>query len=75
MLAAHNPNQDQLSIVEALQRLTERLAAPDLTAAEAKMLQPRLLSLLDASATAPCSGNDFASDLTVACLTDRCAVA
>jgi len=75
MLAAHNPSLDQLSIVEALQRLTERLAAPDLTATEAKMLQPRLLSLLDAFGTGSNSGNDFAGDLTVACRSDRCAVA
>lgn len=75
MLAIHDPDQEKLTIVQALQRLTERLGAADLTAAEAQLLQPRLLSLLDVLATSDSQGNAFAGDLTVACVSDRCAVA
>ncbi len=76
MYSVHNPTQEKLSIVQALQRLTEDLAAPDLTAVEAQVLQPKLLSLLDVLQMGnSLMGIDFAGDLTIACVSDRCAVA
>ncbi len=75
MLAVHNPTQEKLSIVQALQRLTERLAAPDLTAAEAQELQPGLLSLLEALENANFECDENPGDLTLACGSDWCAVA
>ena len=75
MLAVHNPTQKNLTIVQALQRLTERLAAPDLTATEAQVLQPRLLSLLEALENANFEWNENPGDLTIACGSDWCVVA
>lgn len=40
-------------LVETLQALTERLSAPDLTIAEADVLRPRLLQLLNTLETQP----------------------
>ena len=75
MLAVHNLTQEKLNVVQALQRLTERLAAPDLTAAEAQVLQPRLLSLLGVLENGNIGWTDFAGDLTVARGSDWYAVA
>lgn len=55
-------------IVASLQGLTERLAAPDLTAAEARELRPRLLGLLASLEPGrPLTATD--------CGTERCAAA
>ena len=75
MLAVHNLTEEKLNILQALQRLTERLAAPDLTAAEARVLQPRLLCLLGVLENENSGWTDLAGDLTIACGSDRCAVA
>lgn len=42
-----SPPHDPAMILRRLQRLTERLGAPDLTAAESRTLQPELLRLLE----------------------------
>ena len=75
MLAVHNLTEEKLNVVQTLQRLTERLAAPDLTVAEAQVLQPRLLCLLGVLENENSGWTDFAGDLTIACGSDRCAVA
>jgi hypothetical protein len=53
-------------MVQAIQGLVERLAAPDLTAAEARVLRPRLLSLLEAIEPRPPGRATLAADRRVA---------
>jgi hypothetical protein len=40
-------NAERSPVVQSLQNLTDRLSAPDLTAAEAAVIRPRLFRLLD----------------------------
>jgi hypothetical protein len=57
---------DTTGIVQALHGLMERLAAPDLTAAEAQVLRPRLLCLLEAIDQRPPGRTAPAADLRAA---------
>ena len=58
------PNQtaSKSPIVQTLEGLVERLSAPDLTAAEAQDLRPRLLSLLESLETDHPRRNSATSD-------------
>lgn len=60
---------------KTLQALMERLAAPDLTAAEAQDLRPRLLSLLDSLDDVRVAPSFPVTDHPVVRGTERCAVA
>lgn len=46
-------------VVQILEHLTERLSAPDLTAAESRDLRPRLLGLLETIEGDRASGTTF----------------
>ena len=61
-------------IVQTLQGLVERLSAPDLTAAEARDLRPRLLGLLETLETENPRRNTASGDRKVARELSRCLV-
>lgn len=81
MLIPRKTNADTALTLSLLERLTERLAAPDLTATEATSLRARLLGLLDALAGENAIAGtlfeppNFAGELTSAGCAERCAVA
>jgi hypothetical protein len=62
-VTAMQGQHDKSEIVQTLQCLMERLSAPDLTAAEANNLRPRLLGLLESKrgSVSPLAGSDRAA--------------
>jgi hypothetical protein len=78
MSVTHNSDSDVTLLL--LARLTDQLAASDLTASEASALRPKLLDLLDELAGVNASGGThfadpkFSGELTIAGCADRCAV-
>jgi hypothetical protein len=79
MSTIDKPREDSALSLSLLERLTERLASPDLTAAEANVLRPSLLSLLEsienADAGTHFDESNLAGELTIAGCAERCAVA
>jgi hypothetical protein len=69
MLASAPP--DKSRILQALQGLTDRLSAPDLTMAEAQDLRPKLLRLLESIEIDASPRTNLAGDRCVRRETDR----
>jgi hypothetical protein len=70
-----SPSRDTPGIVHTLHSLLERLASPDLTAAEADALRPRLLGLLNAAEPGNADRSLAAAvDLAIARGAERCVV-